>query len=221
MVKRLGLIHTVSSLVGPFSALCADLLPTISIFHMVDESLIQAVIRDGHVLPTTARRVVRHMISAEEAGADAIMVTCSSVGECVSLAQPLLRVPAYRVDLPMADKAVRMGQYIGVAATLPTTLEPTARLVQARAATIGKSVEVMPKLCSGAFEAMLSGDVSTHDTIVRDGLRELMHRVDVVVLAQASMARVVEGPPGVASCVPILASPRLAVEFLATMLECT
>ena len=40
----------------------------------------------------------------------------------------------------------------------------------------------------------------------------------VIVLAQASMARVVETLVPVDQCVPILASPGIAVEYLATVL---
>ena len=41
----------------------------------------------------------------------------------------------------MADKAVALGRRIGVIATLRTTLEPTADLIQRRAALAGKPVE--------------------------------------------------------------------------------
>jgi Asp/Glu/hydantoin racemase len=218
MSKRLAFIHTVTSLVGPFNNLCAELLPGVDIFHIADESLIQNCIRDGKMSTMTARRVVRYMISAEEAGADLMMVTCSSVGDTVTMAQPVLHVPVYRVDQPMADQAVGMGKRIGVAATLPTTLDPTARLIQSRASASGKQVQVLSQLCEGAFDAVIAGDTATHDGLVRQGLRNLMNEVDVIVLAQASMARVVETLPEEERKVPILSSPRLAVEFLAQVM---
>jgi Asp/Glu/hydantoin racemase len=218
MSKRLAFIHTVTSLVGAFDDLCAELIPDADVFHIADNSLIQNVIRDGEMSVSTARRLVRHMISAEEAGADIVMVTCSSVGESVPMGQPILRVPVYRVDRAMADKAVGLGQRIGVAATLSTTLDPTARLIGARADAQGKDVNIVARLCQGAFDAVVSGDTETHDAIVSKGLRTLMDEVDVVVLAQASMARVVETLPEADRKVPILSSPRLAVEFLAEVM---
>jgi hypothetical protein len=42
--------------------------------------------------------------------------------------------------------------------------------------------------------------------------------VDVIVLAQASMARVVESLPPADRAVPILSSPRSAVEHLARLI---
>jgi hypothetical protein len=48
-------------------------------------------------------------------------------------------------------------------------------------------------------------------------LRELSNKVDVIVLAQASMARVVDSLAPNEKPVPILSSPRLAVEHLARL----
>ena len=59
---------------------------------------------------------------------------------------------------------------------------------------------------------MLAGDTATHDRILSDALRNDMKGVDVVILAQASMARVVEAMPNGALSVPVLSSPELAVK---------
>ena len=64
----------------------------------------------------------------------------------------------------------------------------------------------------------MSGDAATHDAKVAAALKALSQEVDVVVLAQASMARVVDTLAAEDRRVPILASPRIAVEYLATVL---
>ena len=217
--KRLALVHTVVSLVPTFNSLCRELIPDADIFNVVDESLLQDCIRKGELTAPTSRRLVGHLISAEEAGADLIMVTCSSMGPAVEAARPLLDVPALRVDEPMAERAIALGRRIGVAATLRTTLDPTVSLIRSRARAAGRDAAVICKLCDGAFEAVIAGDTAQHDSIVGAGLRELIDQVDVVVLAQASMARVVDNLPEADKRVPILSSPRLAVEHLATLLR--
>lgn len=131
-------------------------------------------------------------------------------------AEPLTGVPVLRVDRPMADSAVALGRRVGVLATLSTTLEPTADLVRRRALAAGAEISLEARLCEGAFEALMSGDAATHDARVAGALSELGGQVDVIVLAQASMARVagtVEVP------VPVLASPPLAMEHLAKELH--
>ncbi|MFI7633160.1 aspartate/glutamate racemase family protein [Nonomuraea sp. NPDC049400] len=215
MTKRLGLIHTSATLVDVFAKLCAEHLPGVETFNIVDDSLIKNTIAAGHLTPQTARRVAGHIASAEAAGADHILVTCSSIGAAVEAAEPLTGVPVTRVDRPMADRAVALGPRIGVLATLSTTLDPTADLVRRRAAALNSDVVLTARLCEGAFEALMGGDAATHDAQVAEALVALGGEVDVIVLAQASMARVagtVEAP------VPILASPPLAMEHLAAVL---
>jgi len=216
--KKLGLIHTSATLVPVFQQLCKTKLPAAEVFNIADDSLIKDVIARGHLTPTTARRVVQHVASAEEAGADFILVTCSSIGRAVETAATLAQVPVLRVDQPMADKAVQTGKKIGVIATLPTTLEPTADLIQRRAAKAGKEIALTSRLCEGAFDALMAGDAAKHDAMVGAALKALSRQVEVIVLAQASMARVVDGLAEADKRVPILASPGLAVDYLATVL---
>jgi Asp/Glu/hydantoin racemase len=219
MSKRtLGLLHTSATLVPIFEQLCKAKLPGVSVFNLVDDSLIKDCIAHGQLRPQTARRVVQHVAAAEDAGADYILVTCSSIGAAVEAAAGLASVPVLRVDQPMADYAIATALRIGVIATLPTTLKPTVDLLGRRAIAAGKDIELTTRLCDGAFDALMSGDPATHDTLVRDALRELSTEVEVIALAQASMARVVDGLSDADRRVPILASPPLAIDYLATVL---
>lgn len=211
-MPTLALIHTAPVNVATFGELCAELLPGIETFHMMDESLLKTTIREGAMSPLTARRVAGHVVSAVDAGADAVLVTCSSIGRGVDAARPLVGVPVLRVDEAMADEAVQSGRRVGVIATLPTTLEPTSALVRARAALHRREVETVDELCEGAFAALMAGDGGAHDAAVLAGLRSLMPRCDVIVLAQASMARVAALLPEPERIVPILTSPRSGVQ---------
>lgn len=216
-IKTLGLIHTSATLVPVFQKLCADYLPGVNVFNIVDDSLIKDVIAKNELTNNTARRVVNYVGSAEAAGADLIMVTCSSIGSAVEASAALTNVPVLRVDQAMADIAVQTGSKIGVIATLPTTLEPTSDLVRRRATAAGKQIELTSILCEGAFDALMSGDTDKHDQMVAKALIELSSKVDVIVLAQASMARVVDTLPDADKKVPILASPGLAVQHIADL----
>jgi Asp/Glu/hydantoin racemase len=128
-------------------------------------------------------------------------------------------VPVLRVDRPLAEEAVAAGRRVGVIATLRTTLEPTADLVARCAAETGRAIELTARLCDGAFEALMSGNAARHDELVLAALEKLSAQVDVIVLAQASMARVVSTIPLDERRVPILASPPLAIERIARLIE--
>jgi Asp/Glu/hydantoin racemase len=216
--KTLGLIHTSATLVPVFAELCNKYLPGVKVFNIVDDSLIKNTIACGELTASTSKRVVNYAASAEEAGADYILYTCSSIGPAVEAAAALTGVPVLRVDQPMADMAVHSGKKIGVIATLSTTLEPTSDLVRRRAVAAGKQIELVPVLCEGAFDALMNGDAATHDAKVGAALKKLAAEVDVILLAQASMARVVDTLDEADKKIPILASPTIAIQYLATIL---
>jgi len=216
--KTLALVHTSATLVPVFQQLCKAKLPNVDTFNIVDDSLVRAIGARGSLTADIARRVEGYITSAESGGADYVLVTCSSIGPAVEASAPFSAVPVLRVDQPMADQAVRTGRRIGVIATLPTTLNPTADLVRRRAALAGKTIELSSRLVEGAFEALMAGDAAKHDTLVAAALRELMTQVDVILLAQASMARVVDTLGEADRRVPILASPGIAIDHLATIL---
>jgi Asp/Glu/hydantoin racemase len=217
MPKSIAFIHTSPSMIPIFQALSKELLPGASVFNMVDESLLCDIIREGKLPPITARRLVGHVIAAEGAGAEFIMVTCSSMGRAVEASQLLCSATVLRVDQAMAQKAVHTGSRVGVIATLPSTLQPTVELIK-RLSTQGKPVELLSEVVAGAFEAVMSGNGAKHDELVSQALRNLAPKVDVIILAQASMARVVDSLSPQDKPVPILSSPRLAVEHLAKLI---
>lgn len=216
--KTLGLVHTSATLVPVFDRLCRSRLPQVETFNIVDDSLVRAIGARGGLQADIARRVASYLASAESGGADHILVTCSSIGGAVEQSAPFVGVPVLRVDQPMADRAVQMGARIGVIATLATTLEPTADLVRRRAAAAHREIRLESRLCEGAFDALGDGDPERHDDMIVAALKELSGQVDVIVLAQASMARVVDTLSETDRRVPILASPGIAIDYLATVL---
>jgi Asp/Glu/hydantoin racemase len=220
MAKQIAFIHTSPSVIPTFKSLADELVgDRAKVFNMVDESLLCDIIGHGCCPPATAKRLVGHVIAAEGAGAEIILVTCSSMGRAVEAARTLVASKVLRIDEPMAEKAVASGRRIGVIATLPSTLEPTAALIQSRAAAKNKHVELTTHVVEGAFDAVISGNGTRHDELVAAALRTMAKDVDVIVLAQASMARVVESLRPEDRPVPILSSPRSAVEHLASLLE--
>jgi hypothetical protein len=69
-----------------------------------------------------------------------------------------------------------------------------------------------------AFKAMRSGDGVKHDEIIGEALMDLAVDVDVIVLAQASMARVLATLGPGAQSVPVLSSPSSGMARLASVL---
>jgi Asp/Glu/hydantoin racemase len=219
--KRLILIHTISPLLDVFNKLGAELLPGVQLMHVLDEPLLERVRQRGQLAPEDSARLQTHVVVAEEIGAHAILVTCSTVSPCVDDVRPEANIPVMKIDEAMIDEAVARGTKIGVVATNVTTLEPTRQLLEAQADVAAKEIEVELVLVENALPALMSGDGTTHDKLVKEAVLELADRVDVVILAQASMARVLDVIPEAERPVPILSSPHLALERVRELLSTT
>ncbi|HWT59582.1 MAG TPA: aspartate/glutamate racemase family protein [Rhizobium sp.] len=210
-VRKLAFIHTVSDLASEFRALAKELLPDWKPFAILDESLLRHTIERGSLSHLTKRRLATYVWSAVDAGADAIVVTCSTLGPAVDAIAPLCPVPLFRIDEGMAKAAVEHGNRIGVLATLSTTLVPTVDLLRRQACELGKNVVIDDVLVQGAFQFLTDGNVEAHDAQIRRALEELSQKVDVIVFAQASMARAVQG---IDHGLPVLTSPVLGIEYV-------
>lgn len=205
------MIHTVAGLIPVFDPIARQHFADWASFNMLDESLLRRTIREGHLSRTTMRRLAGMVWSAVDAGASAVVVTCSSLGPAVEAARPLCPVPLFRIDEGMARVAVAAGRNIGVLATLQTTLDPTTALIRQTAGQQGKDVTLVSRVSDGAFAALQAGDTAGHDARVADSLRALAPEVDVIVLAQASMARALDAVRADLGATPVLTSPELGL----------
>jgi Asp/Glu/hydantoin racemase len=192
MNKTLAIIHTTPVTIEPLKDLASKFLPGYSVINIVDDSILPQLARNGGNISEVQERIVQYAKNAEEAGADVILNACSSVGEVVALARQNVSIPIVRIDDAMAEKAISLGSRIGVAATVATTLQPTLKLLQDKAEKLSKQVEFQSVLAEEAYRYLINGDQAGHDEILASVLSELAEQVDVVVLAQASMARVLE-----------------------------
>jgi Asp/Glu/hydantoin racemase len=215
-----ALIHTSPSMIPVFKPLCDELIgKSARVFNMVDESLLCDIIESGRCPPATARRLAGHVVAAADAGADVILVTCSSMGPAVEAARVMVPATVVRADEAMVDRAIATGSRIGIIATLPSTLAPTEALVRSTAQARSKDVTIRAEVVDGAFAAVIGGDAATHDRLVGEAVRTLAPTCDVILLAQASMARAVDAHPRGEVAIPVLASPRLAVERVAEIVR--
>lgn len=217
-MKTVVAVYTGQGLSGPLKSVFTEILPDCRLINIIDDSLIADVVQSGSVTAAVTRRLLRYFETAEEMGADAILNTCSSVGEVVALGCRVVDIPIVRIDEPMAITAVEQYDRIGVIATLPSTLQPTSRLLKAQAARLGRSVSIVDGLADGAYDALVNGSPEQHDQRILDTAMRLKAQVDVFVLAQGSMARM-EHDLADATGLPVLSSIRLGIGALKQVLS--
>lgn len=218
MKKTVYAIHTGPVLVEVIKDLCAEMLADVRLVNVMDDGLLTDVRAAKGVTPRLRSRLVGYGLIAESSGADAILNCCSSLGEAADVLATLVSIPVVKIDDRMAHLAVDGASRIGVVATVPTTLDPTERLLRRKAAERNRTVSTRRYLADAAFDALLCGDSQRHDELLKTEILRAASENDVVVLAQGSMARLV---PQLAAqtTVPVFSSPRLGIEALRECLE--
>lgn len=217
-MKKVVAIYTGHGLMDNVKAMFAEQLPDCRLINIIDDSLIADVIENNEVQPAVTRRLLQYYQTAQDMGADVIFNTCSSVGDLVAVGQKLVDVPIVRIDESMAHEAVSKYKTIGVIATIPTTLDPTVRLLQEQAALLGKEVSIVDGLADGAYHALVNGKPEEHDQRIVDVAQKLSQEVDAIVLAQGSMARM-EKKLAEITGIPVLSSISRGVTAVKSVLE--
>ncbi|SDG65364.1 aspartate/glutamate racemase family protein [Microbacterium pygmaeum] len=200
--QRIAFLHTGAVVIAPVMELARTHLPGIATVNYLDDKIV-ADLGDDELAASVPDRLADLVDAARRAGADAVMLTCSSISHLAAPTADRVGIPVLRIDEAMADDAVATGARIAVLATLPTTLRPTLALIQERADLAGKSPTIVSEVVDGAFAAVSSGDRDTHDRLVAAAIERRAPGVDVVVLAQASMASAAEAAD---VSVPVLTS---------------
>lgn len=152
-----------------------------------DPSIIQDAGKFGYVTKELTARLVTMYMEAVNAGCDAIINLCSSVGEVADACQDLAKymgVPIVRVDEEMCRDAARKSLKIGVVATLRTTLDPTKGTIARTSREIGRHVEMTDILVDGAFGL----DQEQFKARMLEETGKYKDDVDVFLFAQGSMA---------------------------------
>src|SRR5262245_45109369 len=110
MDSTLTFLHTSPVHIERFEALMAQLAPGVPVRHLVDESLLQDA-RERGITPDLAQRV-QAIVTEAAPQAKVILCTCSTLGGCAEQIGELAGHRVIRVDRPMAEKAVSIGQRI-------------------------------------------------------------------------------------------------------------
>ena len=160
--------------------------------HIVDEGILRILFQLGEIKENITGWLERLVNSAVEAGAGMAVLSCSSLSPAVNDVRQKVSIPFLKIDEPMAEQAVRTTDRIGLVATNHTTPKPSTMLIEEVAQRFGKSVAIVPRVQADAFLKLNQGDIDGHDDVVVQAVEELLEEVDVVLLAQISIARVKE-----------------------------
>ncbi len=190
--------------------------PEARISNLLDDGLFAWVRETGGVVPEmydVFRTLTRYI---ESRGADGILFTCSAFREVIDTCIAEFDLPILKPNDAMIEQALDAGSRIAIVATVGPTIPSISAEILEMAAARGQTVELVPFVVEGAFDALAGGDAAKHDALVAARAREIKD-CDVIVLAQFTLSRAVPAVNAV-SAIPVFNSPGAAVAKLRTMI---
>src|SRR5712691_11681432 len=207
---RITLIHALKHSIVPIEDSFARLWPDAILMNLLDDSLSADLARDGRLTDAMTGRFLSLGRYAASTGADAILFTCSAFGPCIeAVAREQAPMPVLKPNEAMIEQAAARGRRIG----LLSTFEPTLASMPPE---FPRSIEIVPKLATGALAALDRGARADHDRLVAEASRELRGG-DLIALAQYSVAPAAALVAEV-SGLPVLTTPDSSVQKLKELL---
>lgn len=206
-----GFLHTADAHVESFVTLVRAVDASTTVVTVVDaELLATARLRGTDAVLDGIERAIDELVAV---GASSIVCTCSTIGAAAEAVGRRIGVDVVRVDRAMAELVASIGGQVVVLAALDSTIAPTVELLSHAMSDAGTTADVSAIVVDGAWDCFEAGDVGGYQRLVADAIERIDDSVTVVVLAQASMAPAADIAH---TDVPVVSSPRLAVERLLT-----
>lgn len=184
---RIACLHTAESNIAVFEAAARALgIPPDVLLHEVRADLLAAAENAGGLTADIADATRLALISLAQS-ADAVILTCSTLGASVDATAANTGVPILRTDKALAAAAAHAGGRIVALCAVETTIDPTSRLFFDAIRQSDATVEV--QLVPGAWTLFKAGDFDGYlSTIARAADGAYVGGASVVALAQASMS---------------------------------
>ena len=217
MGPRIFLIHATPLSLAPIADAFARLWPEAELANLLDDSLSRERARDGRLTQAMTGRFLALARYAEDAGAEAILFTCSAFGPAIEACRTRSAVPMLKPNEAMLEEALAVGADIGLIASFPPSLPALEEELREAARAAGKAIRVHTALAAGAMEALGAGNAATHDRLIAAAAKSLSD-CDVVCFAQFSMSGAAAAAAA-ASGRRVLTTPDSAVAKLRRLLQ--
>ena len=211
---RIALVHATPLAVQPVQDAFARGWPAALRMNLLDDSLSADLARDGRLGPAMVRRFEALALYARDCGCDALLFTCSAFGPAIDAAARVCGLPTLRPNEAMFDEA----RVLDRPAALVASFEPSIASMRAEYEALQPTSALHTRFVPGAMQALADGDAAAHDAAIADAVATLPPEVEVVMLAQFSMARAVTVAQA-RTRARVLTSPDCAVAALRARLR--
>ena len=212
MTTRIALIHAVSVAMRPVEDAFAREWPEAERVNLLDDSLSIDRAKSVELTPALFDRIGNLAALAHDAGADAILFTCSAFGAAIEAVAAQASIPVLTPNEAMFEAALAHGKTIGMVATFAPSVASMEDEFREAASKAVSTATIKSVCVPEAMAALKLGDAATHNALVAEAANQLVH-CDAIMLAQFSTAQAAEA---VALAVnrTVLTSPGAAVSKL-------
>jgi hypothetical protein len=184
---RVALVSSTRAVFGPMEAAFRSAFPEAQILHLLDETLLEDFQLEGGLSPHSRRKALQMALTAQEAGVDGILVTCSTLSPSVDDFRPFLRTPVVKIDEPVIEEVVQKAEKIGLVATAETVLKSVEPLVAKKAKDLGRKISLRPFVKGDVWPLLQKDPAAFYRTIAQVATKAAQD-CQAVILTQVSIS---------------------------------
>jgi Asp/Glu/hydantoin racemase len=184
---KIALISSTRAVLAAMDAAFKVVFPEAEIVQILDETLLILFRQDGGLSVRSRRKALQMALSAQDAGVDGILVTCSSLSPAMDEIRPFLTVPIVKIDEPMFDHVVQKAESLALVASAETVLKSVEPFVQKKAEQFGRKVSLRPVILADYWPLLQKDPVSFYKA-VGEACTRAARECQAVVITQVSMA---------------------------------
>lgn len=214
---KIYLIHAVDVSMKPSRTSFAKLWPEARVMNILEDSLASDLNDDGGM--TEAMKVRFKSIGnyCTDAGATAILFTCSAFGSAIEGVKSQHNIPILTPNEALFEEVLALGGKLA----LLTTFEPSVAALQSELAEMAaahrQKVDVTSVYVPGALDALRAGNEAEHDRLIVEAVSDLTG-YSAIMFGQFSMSSAAVAAQQRVT-VPVLTTPDCAVRKLKKMLN--
>ena len=184
---KVALLSSTRAVFSPMEAAFRDIFPEVQIIHLLDETLLEDFRQDGGLSARSRRKALQMAMTAQDAGVDGILVTCSTLSPSVDDFRPFMVIPVVKIDEPVVECVVQSADSVALLATAESVLKSVEPLVQAKAREFGREVSVR-RFVRGDIWPLFLKDPAAFYRRVGETAAQAAKECQAVILTQVSIA---------------------------------
>lgn len=218
---RVALIHATPDSMQPAWSAFAEEFPEAELWNVLDDRLVVEADEAGGLTPVLRARMRSLLEYVNDAGADAIQLTCSMYGPATADLGEGWGIPVVASDQAMYEAVADAGyEKVALVGSLASAVRDSNRRLNAALTERGAAdPEVVEVVSRDVREALRRGDHSSLRDALGEAARSVSHTVDAVLVAQYSVAGGLTPDLHDEAGIPVLDPPHLAARALRTRLD--